>query len=1156
MKLILCTLLTLLYYSISAQSPQLMLPVGHTRQVNKVAISKNGKLVATVSDDATAKVWELGTKRLLFTFYGHTAEVDLVAFNNAGTKLVTGSKDGTARVWDLTTGKQQFSFSHTAAVSNVSFSPDDNYLLTAAWREMKANILAMKNGNLLLECMQTTDSTDDRSWTVFQKDKTKIFAAPFDLVGFDEDSQSVFLVSYKGIMKWSLPAAKPSTLIPFTNDGFRNLDISIDGKLIVSTNGEDKIRIWNTGTNDYRELFAPGKKFTSASLSPDSKTLLTGASDGAVQLWDCATGGIIQFLEGHRNEVIHVLFLDNDHFLSEARGEPLKWYDRKGVVIGRVNGSNASASADGKFFAVAGYNWLSMIRTDGSAGPQDFLAKGLRPVAGFFTSDLSFGCINYEEAGYVLADLSGNDFQVKRQEGSIAGIALGISKDEKLVFIKRASKVQAIGRKDGKEKWAIDSVDQFVLSSDRKYFSILKRGFFSLWDAVSLRQLTAFSKNAYISHTSFSPTNQWLLFSRDSFFVHDPGTGLLKAAIKAKGNIRFAPGNKTFFSTSLFSSALGVYTFPDGKPYKLLEAPGIIQSAELSSDGQKIVTTSWNGVAAVWTYPECKFLFNLGNQDMQFTGARFSPDNKYIITAVKDKLLRVWNAATGALSYSLPGHAGNILDAHFSLDGKRIMTLTDDLAVGIWQAKPGGNAVFIYNINGEIVRMNKHSFYFGPADAVRVFYYRKGLNTIGIQQLDVKYNRPDIVLKDLHEVVKMNDTLLIPSYRKAWEKRIKKLGIDTSSFKTGYSIPEADFVNRSAISFEQKSSTLQLHIRGIDSSFTMDRFNIWINECPLFGQRGISIRNRNSKHFDTTVTIRLSQGKNQVETSITNVNGTESYRMPVTVNYIPATKQKESLRFIGIGIDRFAYPGKDLQYSTKDIRDLAEKLKEKYKDDIIIDTLFNKDVTLGNVKALKQKLLQTTENDKVIISYSGHGLLSKDFDYFLSTYTMNFGKPEENGLPYEELENLLDSIPARRKLMLIDACHSGEVDKDEITRYEAAKDSLRKQGTKGGGTRYTGETTVGMKNSFELMQSLFVNVGKSTGATIISAAAGTQFALERGDLKNGVFTYSILEAMNKYPTMKISELKKIVGERVEQLTNGLQKPTSRNEAIATDWNIW
>ncbi|MFZ9387907.1 MAG: caspase family protein [Chitinophagaceae bacterium] len=347
-----------------------------------------------------------------------------------------------------------------------------------------------------------------------------------------------------------------------------------------------------------------------------------------------------------------------------------------------------------------------------------------------------------------------------------------------------------------------------------------------------------------------------------------------------------------------------------------------------------------------------------------------------------------------------------------------------------------------------------------------------------------------------------------------------------------------------------------LRIRGMDSTYKLDRFNIWVNESPVFGQRGVSIKRKNSNRIDTTITIKLSSGENRIEASIFNVNGTESYRMPLIVNYTPTIKQKETLRFIGIGIDQFKDSKHNLQYSSKDIRDLSIKLKEKYKEDIIIDTLFNENVTISNVKALKQKLEQTSVNDKVIISYSGHGLLSKEYDYYLSTYSIYFDKPEENGLPYDELENLLDSIPARKKLMLIDACHSGEVDKEEIAQYESATDSLKKQGTKGGELRYTGKSQIGMKNSFELMQSLFVNVGKSTGATIISAAAGTQFAMERGDLRNGVFTYSILEAMDKHPTMKISELKKTVGERVEQLTNGLQKPTSRNETIAVDWSLW
>jgi hypothetical protein len=88
------------------------------------------------------------------------------------------------------------------------------------------------------------------------------------------------------------------------------------------------------------------------------------------------------------------------------------------------------------------------------------------------------------------------------------------------------------------------------------------------------------------------------------------------------------------------------------------------------------------------------------------------------------------------------------------------------------------------------------------------------------------------------------------------------------------------------------------------------------------------------------------------------------------------------------------------------------------------------------------------------------------------------------------------------------------------------------------------------------MQSLFVNVGKGTGTTIISAAGGVQFALERGDLKNGVFTYSILEAMRQHKSMTVSRLRKQVGVRVEELTNGLQKPTTREELKEVDWWVW
>lgn len=128
---------------------------------------------------------------------------------------------------------------------------------------------------------------------------------------------------------------------------------------------------------------------------------------------------------------------------------------------------------------------------------------------------------------------------------------------------------------------------------------------------------------------------------------------------------------------------------------------------------------------------------------------------------------------------------------------------------------------------------------------------------------------------------------------------------------------------------------------------------------------------------------------------------------------------KKRLYFIGIGIDHFNDSRYNLRWSVKDIRNLSYNFKKKYGAACIIDTLFDKEVSTENVKALKEALLRTTENDKVIVAYSGHGLLSKDYDYFLSAYNVNFRQPEKGGLAYAG--DLLDSIPARKKLILIDA---------------------------------------------------------------------------------------------------------------------------------------
>jgi len=546
--------------------------------------------------------------------------------------------------------------------------------------------------------------------------------------------------------------------------------------------------------------------------------------------------------------------------------------------------------------------------------------------------------------------------------------------------------------------------------------------------------------------------------------------------------------------------------------------------------------------------------------------ATFNKSGEKIFTSTYDSQNQVFDMQTGKLIGRITGlrdeEISELASEYDIINGKQVFIKnvigysSTNLGVSITDAYQNIICTLYPIDNDDYLTLLPNGYYQCTYAAAKLLHYvTKDMKVITFEQLDVKYNRPDKVL----EAIGNTNSELINSYKKAYEKRIKKLGINTSSFDERYSVPESDFVERDAIEYEQKNETLTLHIKGLDNTYKLDRYNVWVNDVPIFGLKGKSIRDNNLNTLDTTVTITLSEGKNRIETSITNVNGIESYRMPLNVNYTPVTQYKEKTYFIGIGIDKFANNKYNLKYSTKDIHDLANNLKEKIGDDLVIDTLFNQNVTVTNVKALKQLLKTTNVNDKVIISYSGHGVLSQTYDYYLSTYDIDFVKPEEYGLAYDELESLLDSIPTRKKLMLIDACHSGEVDKEELEKMKknsTSNDGKVALGAKGAIPTFISDSKkIGMKNSFELMQELFVNVGKSTGATIISAAGGTQFALEDGGLKNGVFTYSIIEFMKNNPEATISKLKEYTNKRVPELTKGMQVPTARTETNAIDWKF-
>jgi hypothetical protein len=231
---------------------------------------------------------------------------------------------------------------------------------------------------------------------------------------------------------------------------------------------------------------------------------------------------------------------------------------------------------------------------------------------------------------------------------------------------------------------------------------------------------------------------------------------------------------------------------------------------------------------------------------------------------------------------------------------------------------------------------------------------------------------------------------------------------------------------------------------------------------------------------------------------------------------------------------------------------------------IYIDTLFNQNATRENILFLKQKLQQSNVDDEVVLYVSGHGLLDDSLDFYFATYDMDFAKPALHGIPYEELEALLNDIPARSKLMLMDACHSGELDREELVKSTdtlTIEKLLNLQGSKGVTAVRKGR--IGLTNSYELMQELFVGMSNRSGSVVISAATGYGYALEGEDWNNGAFTHCLLKGLtgksadlNDDGKITVSELRKYVLEEVPVLTGGRQKPTCRQDNLLFDFRVW
>lgn len=406
------------------------------------------------------------------------------------------------------------------------------------------------------------------------------------------------------------------------------------------------------------------------------------------------------------------------------------------------------------------------------------------------------------------------------------------------------------------------------------------------------------------------------------------------------------------------------------------------------------------------------------------------------------------------------------------------------------------------------------------------------------------------------------DDTLMNLYKKAYEKRIQKLGLKETTSVSLADIPTLKISNATDIPAITEKTDIAVNLNMTDKT-GLNSYNVFINNVPLYGKKGNALSGQ--KTHSITENLSLIHGINKVQISCRSSSGYESLMQTF---YIEKTgdEPERNLYLVTIGTSKYKDDRYNLTYAAKDGQDLSALMKKNTDEiyaNIYSKSLYNEDVTASNVIAMNDFLNQSGPDDIVMVFVAGHGVLDANFDYYFGTHDMDFNKPSEKGLAYEKLEGILDGIKANKKILIMDTCHSGEIDKDDVFVLEEDENSEEEDDDlmfRSVGPELGEESRA---TPSRVSSELFNDLRRGTGSTVISSAGGAEFAMESDKWKNGLFTYCMLLGLkdgnadiNKDGEIMLLELQEYVVGKVTVLSHGKQVPNTRIKNMELDFRLW
>lgn len=1031
------------------QKQEIFLQLGHTGLVHAIAVSPDGKLVASGDFSGLVKFWDAASGLEIGSFLPEGMPIFTLAWSPGGSFLYAGTADGRVLWLDAVRMEKR---------------GEQSCVDGGRIRELRA--LAVAPDSTRLACGNT-----DGNVTVFDALNGQPLATldtagqGINALAFSRDGSRLFGGGTQQVWNWTMADGKRGGEIGVP-DVVSNLALLPDGRRIAVSFGlifhakETAIRIydWTTGTETLSLTGANGGTYSLA-VGSDGKRLYSGMftrmnpkpkklsefliSDFRIHEWSLDSGALVRTLDGHANNVSGLALSPDGQMLYSSSWDHAvrawslgtgsgKVYSGRGIEPAGVFATDSSWSAMDDQGRLLQWNLdTGAIQDIGAPVPAGSNLHRLRaavmsprgPVALVHDPQGELAVAHNDAQGQRMIDVIKPDLRAWASPEIAAKFGLSGSRDEYAI----APLLSA----------AALSPDGRLAFIGIRY--LLTTNLFAAWSRVAVwnvaeRRLSGFLPGVIEGDISaLSPT-------------HDGKTLLLATAVALKAEIG-GPNRYAIESIRIRDGhSLWRREVAATRPIEALAVGHDDRTAAIAKDF----------VAEVFDVATGKVRRELIGHSKLVSAVAFAPDGKSIATGGVDAAIRLWDAASGKELRVMTGHTGSVRSLAFLKSRGWLISASADRTIKIWGAADGTEVVTLAAFkDGDWAALTNDGFFAASSGGAQQVGFRVGSKLYQLDQFYDLFYRPDLVRRKLggEAITALTPTTVAralaappPDIRAELPANVGNnkeilLGIRAAStgggigdirvFHNGKLVRSDGFLRPVASEHEELGGyTPQAITRRLAAAAEQTRAK------P-------AVRRDKGPHFEERIRIRPVAGVNEIAVAAFNGDNSVQSRF-LTKRFVSTVDSPPPrLHVVSIGINAFR-AGKNvaLKYAAKDARDVVAFVKRNAgrfelgkhgSTHMLLDANASKAKILDALSAVAKL---AGPQDALLLFVATHGVISAD-SYNFITYDYQGELGPASTVSAAELLEALKHIGAQRQIVVLDTCHAGGVNRAIEGLYDA-----------------------------------------------------------------------------------------------------------------------